>query len=109
MGGLKTKHKYNHRNMKRIYARQGFMRKDPPEISIEWLDVNIEIKVCGGEIPQEERRFVSLYPQLDPSLLSYEVLDTIKTRPNEDTSGEEEEEEDQPTVLPKLTCRHCGK
>ena len=23
----------------------GFMRKDPPEISIEWLDVNIEIKV----------------------------------------------------------------
>ena len=51
---------------------------------------------------------MSLYPQLDPSLLSYEVLDTIKTRTTEDTS-EEEEEEDQPTVLPKLTCRHCGK
>ena len=52
---------------------------------------------------------MSLYPQLDPSLLSYEVLDTIKTRTTNDTSGEEEEEEDQPTVLPKLTCRHCGK
>merc|ERR1711953_1344988 len=101
MGGLKTKHKYNHRNMKRIYARQGFMRKDPPEISIEWLDVNIEIKVCGGEIPQEESRFVSLYPHLDSSLLSYDVLDNLRRRAEEENSGEEEEEEEnQPTVLP---------
>ena len=69
--------------------------------------------MCGGEIPQEDRRFVSLFPQLDASLLSYDVLDTIRRRAREDNSGEEEEEEEeeenQPAVLPKLTCRHCGK
>ena len=57
---------------------------------------------------------MSLYPQVDPSLLSYDVLDTISRRAAGDNSGvveeeEEEEEEDQPTVLPKLTCSHCGK
>ena len=54
---------------------------------------------------------MSLYPRLDPSLLSYDVLDTRRRRAAEDHSEEEEEEEeeDQPTVLPKLTCSHCGK
>ena len=55
---------------------------------------------------------MSLYPQVDPSLLSYDVLDTIRRRAAGDNSGqeeEEEEEENQPTVLPKLTCSHCGK
>ena len=56
---------------------------------------------------------MSLFPQLDASLLSYDVLDTIRRRAREDNSGEEEEEEEeeesQPAVLPKLTCSHCGK
>ena len=56
---------------------------------------------------------MSLFPQLDASLLSYDVLDTIRRRATEDDFGEEEEEEEeeenQPAVLPKLTCRHCGK
>ena len=58
---------------------------------------------------------MSLYPKVDPSLLSYDVLDTISRRAAGEKSGvleeeeEEEEEEDQPTVLPKLTCSHCGK
>ena len=66
--------------------------------------------MCGGEIPQEESRFVSLFPHLDSSLLSYDVLDNLRRRAEEENSGEEEEEEEsQPTVLPKLTCRHCGK
>ena len=53
---------------------------------------------------------MSLYPQVDPSLLSYDVVDTMTRRAAGDNSGEEEEEEeDQPTVLPKLTCSHCGK
>ena len=34
-----------------------FVRK-PPEISIEWSDVTIEIKVCAPEIQPEERSFV---------------------------------------------------
>ena len=75
------------------------------------------LKVCGGEIPPEERKFVSLYPRPDPSLLTYQLMEAgrpegrrrERTRTQyeyvEDTSGEE----DQPTVLPKLTCDHCGK
>ena len=35
------------RNVK-LNLIKGFMRKNPPEISIEWLDVNIEIKVNIG-------------------------------------------------------------
>ena len=35
-----------------------FMRKGPPEISIEWMDVTIDIKVCGSDIPPEDRKFV---------------------------------------------------
>ena len=34
------------------------MRKGPPEISIEWMDVTIDIKVCGPDIPPEDRKFV---------------------------------------------------
>ena len=34
-----------------------FVRR-PPEISIEWSDVTIEIKVCAPEIQPEERSFV---------------------------------------------------
>ena len=34
-----------------------FVRR-PPEISIEWSDVTIEIKVCAPEIQPEDRSFV---------------------------------------------------
>ena len=73
--------------------------------------------MCGGEIPPEERRFVKLYPQLDPSLLSLEVLDARRSggRRREKARGQYEYveensgEEDQSTVLPKLNCKTCGK
>ena len=79
--------------------------------------------MCGGDIPPEERKFLPLYPHLDPSLLSFEVLDArrrerrrgerAKTQAQyeyvalSENSGEETEQ--QTTVLPKLTCDHCGK
>ena len=34
------------------------MRRRPPEISIEWTDVTIEIKVCSPELQPVERNFV---------------------------------------------------
>ena len=75
--------------------------------------------MCGREVPPEERKFVKLYPHLDPALLSYEVLDArrleLRRREKarsqyqyvEESSGEEDEP--QPTVLPKLVCKTCGK
>jgi hypothetical protein len=33
-------------------------RKKAPEIAIEWQDVVIDIKVCGVDIPAEERGYV---------------------------------------------------
>ena len=38
-------------------------RKKVPEIAIEWQDVVIDIKVCGVDIPAEERGYVR-YPEL---------------------------------------------
>ena len=35
------------------------MRKDPPEISIEWLDVNIEIKVKSSRVFANRARILS--------------------------------------------------
>ena len=32
--------------------------KDIPEISIEWNDVVIDVKVCGVDIPADDRGFV---------------------------------------------------
>ena len=73
------------------------MRKQP-EISIEWSDVTIEIKVCAPEIQPEERSFVKwvkilslhknsnfgsfnrYYPELDTSLLCFDDLDAKKSR-----------------------------
>ena len=73
-----------------------FVRR-PPEISIEWSDVTIEIKVCAPEIQPEDRSFVKCvniqtlwvslglsfnryYPELDTSLLCYDDLDAKKSR-----------------------------
>merc|ERR1719367_2430448 len=84
------------------------------------MDVTIDIKVCGSDIPPEDRKFVRLYPELDQSLLSYDVMDARKEkkRPDKNRHNQYEyvpldesstEEDQQPTVLPKLTCNHCGK
>ena len=35
-----------------------FLKKDPPEIAIEWKDVEIEIKVLRTDVPPEENNFV---------------------------------------------------
>ena len=97
--------------------------KSPPEISIEWMDVAIDIKVCGADIPPEDRGFVRLFPQLDPRLLSSDVLDERRARLKEKKKlerpkykeyeyvqkKEEPKEKVAPKVLPKLTCNHCGK
>jgi len=55
--------------MKKSGPRTAMPEKAPPEISLEWLDVTIDIKVCGADIPPEDRGFVRLFPQLDPRLL----------------------------------------
>ena len=39
------------------------VRRGPPEISMEWVDVTIDIRVCGLELPPEERGYLSLYPR----------------------------------------------
>ena len=97
--------------------------KSPPEISLEWMDVTIDIKVCGADIPPEDRGFVRLFPQLDPRLLSSDVLDERRARLKEKKKlerpkykeyeyvqkKEEPKEKAVPKVLPKLTCNHCGK
>ena len=36
----------------------GMTVKTPPDISLEWIDVTIDIKVCGADIPPEDRGFV---------------------------------------------------
>jgi len=94
-------------------------KKGKPEISIEWLDVTIDIKVCGPDIPDENRGFVRLFPELDTKLLSKDQIDMnrllfrkerkklqtfeYKLVPNKPTK------EVSTKVLPKLTCDHCGK
>ena len=32
--------------------------QQPPEISIEWRDVEIEVKVLGADLPPQETQFV---------------------------------------------------
>ena len=39
------------------------VRRGPPEISMEWVDVAIDIRVCGLDLPPEERGYLSLYPR----------------------------------------------
>ena len=71
------------------------IRKGPPEIAIEWIDVTIDIrvscpviqgrchpkcltiptKVCGLDLPPEERGYTSLFPRLDEKLISSDVID----------------------------------
>ena len=65
---------------------------------------------------------IRLFPQLDPRLLSSDVLDARKSRLKEKKKLErpkykeyeyiqrkEPTEKAVPKVLPKLTCTHCGK
>ena len=33
-------------------------QQPPPEISIEWRDVEIEVKVLGADLPPQETQFV---------------------------------------------------
>ena len=35
-----------------------FPMKDPPEIAIEWKDVEIQIKVLRTDVPSEENHFL---------------------------------------------------
>ena len=42
----------------------------PPEISLEWTDLRIEIKYCGDDIPDEENDYVELFPVVSEKLLS---------------------------------------
>eukprot|EP00090_Calanus_glacialis_P003043 TRINITY_DN12207_c0_g1_i1.p1 TRINITY_DN12207_c0_g1~~TRINITY_DN12207_c0_g1_i1.p1 ORF type:complete len:218 (-),score=47.07 TRINITY_DN12207_c0_g1_i1:379-1032(-) len=96
-------------------------RKKAPEIAIEWQDVVIDIKVCGVDIPAEERGYVRLFPELDPNLLSSDVLDSRKAFLKEKKKLEKPKYKDyelvprkdpgksQPKVLPMLKCEHCGK
>jgi len=93
-------------------------KKRAPEIAIEWVDVTIDIKVCGVDIKPEERRFVRLYPDMDPQLISSDVLDSRKAETKEKKKPKYKEYEyvakkdtdrPPPKVLPKLTCDHCGK
>ena len=36
--------------------------------------------MCGADIPPEDRRYVKYYPELDPALLCYDVLDSRRER-----------------------------
>ena len=42
----------------------------PPEISLEWTDLRIEIKYCGDDIPEEDNDYVELFPVVSEKLLS---------------------------------------
>jgi len=96
-------------------------RKKVPEIAIEWQDVVIDIKVCGVDIPAEDRGYVRLFPDLDRNLLSSDVLDRRKAFLKEKKKLEKPKYRDyelvpkkdpgksQPKVLPMLKCEHCGK
>jgi len=95
-------------------------KKKAPEISIEWQDVVIDIKVCGGDIPVEDRQYVRLFPELDPNLLSSDVLDRRKAflkekkklgKPKFKYEYElvKEESKSKPRVLPMIKCEHCDK
>eukprot|EP00092_Neocalanus_flemingeri_P002509 GFUD01002685.1.p1 GENE.GFUD01002685.1~~GFUD01002685.1.p1 ORF type:complete len:189 (+),score=53.02 GFUD01002685.1:67-633(+) len=93
-------------------------KKRAPEVSIEWVDVTIDIKVCGMDILPEERRFVRLFPDMDPKLISSDVLDSRKAETKEKKKPKYKDYEyvpkkdtgrPPPKVLPKLTCNHCGK
>jgi len=95
--------------------------KKVPEIAIEWKDVVIDIKVCGVDIPAEERGYVRLFPDLDPNLLSSDVLDSRRAFLKEKRKQEKPKYKDyelvprkdpsksQPKVLPMLKCEHCDK
>jgi len=53
-------------------------QKIPPEMSIEWKDVEIEIKVLLKKEFEDESKFVSLFPTLDPELMSLQEVEEIK-------------------------------
>ena len=36
------------------------VRRGPPEISMEWVDVTIDIRVCGLELPPEQNQGCTL-------------------------------------------------
>lgn len=55
--------------------------QQPPEISIEWRDVEIEVKVLGVDLPPQD--FVRLYPTQDEHLLSAEEMDAYKSQAKE--------------------------
>lgn len=88
-------------------------------MAIEWRDVTIDIKVCGVDVPPEDRDFVRLYPHLDPMLVSREEVDATKGRFRKKREKLQKFEYKLvqpdpadpvvPKVLPKLTCEYCGK
>merc|ERR1711994_810579 len=59
----------------------GNMMGPPPEISIEWENVEIEVKVMGPH--QLGGGYVRLFPDLDQNLLSSEELDQLKRNEKE--------------------------
>ena len=91
-----------------------FVRR-PPEISIEWSDVTIEIKVCAPEIQPEDRSFVKCvniqtfwvslglsfnryYPELDTSLLCFDDLDAKKSRERKKTDRQKTNPQESVTI-----------
>ena len=51
------RHQYKIQLCQPLLFCSAYMRR-PPDISIDWTDVTIEIKVCAPEIQPEERKFV---------------------------------------------------
>merc|ERR1712242_127289 len=87
----------------------GSMMGPPPEISIEWENVEIEVKVMGPH--QLGGGYVRLFPDLDQNLLSSEELDQLKRNEKELRRKERQQmnhpkQKDVPSVL---QCNICSK
>ena len=59
-------------------------RKEPPDIAIEWKDVEIQIKVLRTDIPSEENhfvRFVSNREVFTSQVLHFQFISSHRSHP----------------------------
>jgi len=70
--GLDLEEKENKREKENKKEKEN--KRKRPDISLEWKDLRIEIKLCGEDVPEEDRQFVELFPQVSEKLPSTQSL-----------------------------------
>jgi len=61
--------------------------KKSPDLSLEWKDLKIEIKVYGKDVNDDDQEFLELFPQVSSSLLSSTCIQEKKEQKQQNRSG----------------------